>query len=53
VELYGRVRRAVCVEGKGQRAVVQEFGVARETVPANDVFYHTVAVEKQVSSRDE
>jgi transposase len=32
VELYGRVRRAVFVEGKSQRAVAQEFGVARETV---------------------
>jgi transposase len=32
VELYGRVRRAVFVEGKSQRAVAREFGVARETV---------------------
>lgn len=32
MELYGRVRRAVFVEGKSQRAVAQEFGVARETV---------------------
>jgi transposase len=32
VELYGRVRRAVFVEGKSQRTVAQEFGVARETV---------------------
>src|SRR5579883_3228991 len=32
VELYGRVRRAVFVEGKSQREVAQEFGIARETV---------------------
>lgn len=32
MELYGRVRRAVFVEGKSQRAVAREFGVARETV---------------------
>jgi transposase len=31
-ETYGRVRRAVLVEGKGERAVAQEFGIARETV---------------------
>jgi hypothetical protein len=32
VELYGRVRRAVFVEGKSQRAAAMEFGIARETV---------------------
>src|ERR1700682_6595691 len=32
VEIYGRVRRAVLVEGKSERAVAQEFGTARETV---------------------
>lgn len=32
MELYGRIRRAVFVEGKSQRAVAQEFGVARGTV---------------------
>jgi hypothetical protein len=32
VELYGRVRRAVLVEGKSERAVAGEFGIARETV---------------------
>jgi len=32
VELYGRIRRAVFVEGKSQRAVAREFGVARESV---------------------
>ena len=32
MELYGRIRRAVFVEGKTQRAVAREFGVARETV---------------------
>jgi transposase len=32
VELYARVRRAVYVEGKSERAVAREFGVARETV---------------------
>jgi transposase len=32
VELYGRVRRAVFVEGKSQRAVAREYGIARETV---------------------
>jgi transposase len=32
VELYGRVRRAVCVEGRSQRAVAREFGLSRETV---------------------
>jgi len=32
VELYGRIRRAVFVEGKSQRAVALEFGVARDTV---------------------
>jgi transposase len=32
VEIYGRVRRAVLVEGRNERAVAQEFGIARETV---------------------
>jgi transposase len=32
VELYARVRRAVYVEGKSERAVAREFGLARETV---------------------
>src|SRR5258708_38462156 len=32
VELYGRVRRAVLVEGKSERTVAQEVGIARETV---------------------
>ena len=32
MELYGRVRRAVLVEGRSQRAVAREFGMARETV---------------------
>src|ERR1035441_9179221 len=32
VEIYGRIRRAVLVEGRSQRAVAREFGVARTTV---------------------
>jgi transposase len=32
VEIYGRVRRAVRVEGRSQRAVAVEFGLSRETV---------------------
>jgi transposase len=32
VELYGRVRRAVLVEGRSERAVAREFGISRETV---------------------
>ena len=32
VEIYGRVRRAVLVEGKSERTVALEFGIARETV---------------------
>ena len=32
MELYGRVRRAVRVEGRSQRAVAMEFGLSRETV---------------------
>ena len=32
VEIYGRVRRAVRVEGKSQRAVAREFGLSRDTV---------------------
>ena len=32
MEIYGRIRRAVLVEGKSERAVAREFGVARETV---------------------
>jgi transposase len=32
VEIYGRVRRAVRVEGRSQRAVAREFGISRETV---------------------
>ena len=32
VEVYGRVRRAVRVEGMSQRAVAREFGLSRETV---------------------
>jgi hypothetical protein len=30
VELYGRVRRAVRVEGRSERAVALEFGILRE-----------------------
>jgi transposase len=32
VELYGRVRRAVIVEGKSRREVAREFGIARKTI---------------------
>ena len=32
VELYARVRRAVQVEGKSEREVAREYGLARETV---------------------
>ena len=32
MEIHGRIRRAVLVEGKSERAVASEFGVARETV---------------------
>ena len=32
VELYGRVRRDVQVEGKSERQVAREYGLARETV---------------------
>jgi transposase len=32
VELYARVRRAALVEGKSQRTVAREFGLARKTV---------------------
>jgi transposase len=32
VELYGRVRRAVRVEGRSQRAVAREYGLSRDTV---------------------
>jgi transposase len=32
VDIYGRVRRAVRVEGRSQRAVARDFGLSRETV---------------------
>jgi ribosomal protein S14 len=32
VEIYGRVRCAVLVEDRSQRAVAREFGLSRETV---------------------
>jgi hypothetical protein len=32
VDIYGRIRRAVLVEGRSQRSVAQEFGLARVTV---------------------
>ncbi len=32
MEIYGRVRRAVRVDGRSQRAVAREFGLSRETV---------------------
>src|SRR5258708_33490234 len=32
VELYGRVRRAVRVEGRSERLVALVFGISRETV---------------------
>ena len=32
MEIYGRVRRAVRVEGRSQRAEAREFGLSRETV---------------------
>jgi hypothetical protein len=32
VELYARIRRAVHVEGRSQREVAREFGLARKTV---------------------
>src|ERR1035441_4688465 len=31
VEIYGRIRRAVLVEGRSQRSVAREFGLARVT----------------------
>ena len=32
MELYGRIRRAVFVEGKSRRETAREFGIARKTV---------------------
>ena len=32
VEIYGRVRRAVLVDGLSQRAVAREFGISRKTI---------------------
>jgi len=32
VEICGRIRRAVLVEGRSQRSVAREFGLARVTV---------------------
>ena len=32
MEFYGRVRRAVLVDGRSQRAVAREFGISRESV---------------------
>ena len=32
MEIYGRIRRGVLVEGRSQRSVAQEFGLARVTV---------------------
>ena len=32
VELYGRVRRAVLVDGQSQRSVAREFGISRKSV---------------------
>jgi transposase len=32
VETYGRVRRAVLVEGRSRRAVAREFGISRTTI---------------------
>jgi ribosomal protein S14 len=32
VEIYGRIRRAVLVEGRSQRSVAREFGLTRVTV---------------------
>jgi transposase len=32
VEIYGRVRRAVLVEGRSQREVAREFGISRKTI---------------------
>ena len=32
VEIYGRIRRAVLVEGRSQRSVARDFGLARVTV---------------------
>ncbi len=31
VQIYARVRRAVLVEGKSERVMAQEFGIALET----------------------
>ena len=32
VETYGRVRRAVLVDGRSQREVAREFGISRKTI---------------------
>ena len=32
MELYGRVRRAVLVDGVSQRSVAREFGISRKSV---------------------
>jgi type IV secretory pathway component VirB8 len=42
VEIYGRVRRAVRVEGRSQRAVAREFGLSRETASVTYVFRENV-----------
>ncbi len=32
VDIYGRIRRAVLVDGRSQRAVAREFGISRDSV---------------------
>ena len=32
MDIYGRIRRAVLVDGRSQRAVAREFGISREPV---------------------
>lgn len=32
MELYGRIRRAVLVDGLSQRAVAPDFGISRKTI---------------------
>ena len=32
MDIYGRVRRAVLVDGRSQRAVAREFGISRDSV---------------------
>jgi transposase len=49
VELYGRVRRAVLVDGVSQRTAAREFGISRKSVRKMVGVFRAVGVSERAA----